>query len=415
MNSGASKASAVPPLARDSPSRILVVGPVPPPFGGIARYVQDLLESELSRNFHLHHFNTSFSAKVRSHAVNPGHRRYQSEGHSGWLKYGYVFSNGAMQGLRTLVAGILSVPLLAGHILLLRPQLVHIFANMHWGFWRAGAMALVARLLGRNVVFHPLGAIDQFYPSCGPAGRFLVRFLLNRADLILVQSPGLAKLVQVMTRRPVEGVFNGIDLLPFDGSEFSRPLTESELARKGPVYLAVGDLGHNKGTWDILTSASAVKKAHPDAQFWFIGRGELADLQQRARAAGVEGAVTFLGSISDAEKMIALRQADVFLLPSYGEGQPLSILEAMAAGLPVISTPVGSIAEVIAEEKNGLLVQPGDIHSLEKAMVRLGQDRTLRLTMGKQNRADAQERFSASRLWQDLDACWRQVIGRNYL
>jgi glycosyltransferase involved in cell wall biosynthesis len=175
----------------------------------------------------------------------------------------------------------------------------------------------------------------------------------------------------------------------------------------------VGDLGHNKGTWDILAAAAEVKSAVPGARFYFVGRGEFRDLQQRALKAGVEEAVIFLGSVTDEEKLEALQRADVFLLPSYGEGQPLSILEAMAAGLPVVSTTVGSIAEVIEDGANGFLIQPGDVSALARAMIELGEDADLRLRMGKRNRQDARERFSAPRLWRELDGFWRQVTGRD--
>jgi glycosyltransferase involved in cell wall biosynthesis len=391
--------------------RVLIVGPVPPPYGGIARYVQDLLGSNLATACDLDHFNTSFSARVRSHSVNPGHRRYQAGRSSGWLKYAYVFSNGPAQGFRTLSAGILSIPRLAWRIVRTRPDLVHVFANMHWGFWRAGAMVLVSRLLGRRVIFHPLGAIEQFYPSCGPVGRFMIRFLLNRADLILVQSPGLAEQVQPMTRRPVEGVFNGIDLEPFQSGPAS-PAAASDDGGAGPTFLAVGDLGHNKGTWDILAAATRVMEVVPGATFCFVGRGEIQDLETRSRDAGVEAAVIFLGSVSDDEKLAALRRADVFLLPSYAEGQPLSILEAMAAGLPVISTPVGSIAEVLEDGANGFLVKPGDVRALADAMIELGGDPGLRRKMGQRNLQDARERFDARRLWRDLGRFWQQVTGK---
>jgi glycosyltransferase involved in cell wall biosynthesis len=151
---------------------------------------------------------------------------------------------------------------------------------------------------------------------------------------------------------------------------------------------------------------------HPNAKWVFVGRGDFDDLRARARTAGIEGQVEFRGAVSDEEKINAYLEAAIFLLPSYGEGQPLSILEAMAAGLPVISTPVGSIAEVIEQETNGLLISPGDRGALAAAMGRLASDTDLRQRMGQANRERARSRFGAHRLWQELDLNWLELADR---
>ena len=385
--------------------RVLVVGPLPPPFGGMSRYVQALLGSDLCRSFELSHFNTSFSPRVRSQGVNPGDKRYRGRQTTRRM-YGYILSGGGWSGIKTLVAGLLSVPRFALCLLHRRPELVHVFANMNWGFWRAGTMVLLGRLAGSRVVFHPLGAIERFYPSSGRLGRRLITVMLDAADIVLLQSPGLARQVAAFTRTPTLGLFNGIDLAPFAAMAAAR----ARLTTNGGIrFLAVGDLGHNKGTWDILTAAGRVKERIPGASWTFIGRGNLADLAQRARLAGVEDRVSFPGAICDEEKLRLFREADVFLLPSHAEGQPLSILEAMAAGLPIISTPVGSIAEVVGAA-NGILVPPGDVERLGAAMLKLANDPALRTRMAVANREASVARFDARRLWREVGEIWDRVL-----
>lgn len=378
--------------------RVLLVGPLPPPFGGMARFVQDLAGSETARRHHIEVFNTSFSPRVRSAGINTGHRRYEAGASSVGRRYGYLLGGGGLQAIRTLFAGLLSLPEFGVRLASFSPDIVHVFANMHWGFWRAGALVLLARVARRRVVFHPLGAIEKFYPSCGRAERFWIRWLLNRADLVLVQSPGLARLVAAMTRRPVQGIFNGIDLEPFRATRPDAPSNEVR-------FLSIGDLGHNKGTWDILEAAGRLRDDVPGALWIFIGRGDHEDALRRARAARVEERVRFLGVATEAEKLVALSHADVFLLPSHAEGQPLSILEAMAAGLPIVSTPVGSIAEVVGPE-HGLLVPPGDVDALADAMRRLALDPALRSRLGATARKAALERFDVRRLHAELEERW---------
>jgi glycosyltransferase involved in cell wall biosynthesis len=369
----------------------------------MAKYVQDLLASDLATSHELFHFNTSFSTRVRAQGINVGHERYRA-GNAGLRKYGYLFAGGAWQAMKTLLAGLWSVPSFVLLLVRVRPDVVHVFANMHWGFWRAGTMVLSARALGAAVAFHPLGAIEKFYPSCGATGRRLVTAMLDAADVVLLQSPGLARQVSAFTSRPTLGLFNGIEVEAF-GSLATARRAQNGTAR----LLAVGDLGYNKGTWDILQAAGKIREMAPGARWTFLGRGDLGDLEARARDAGVADRVRFLGAAGHQEKMTAFTEADIFLLPSYGEGQPLAILEAMAAGLPVISTPVGSIAEVIGAD-NGLLVAPGDVEALAGAMRRLAADPELRAKMSAANLEAARERFDARRLWREIGEVWAGLI-----
>ncbi|MFQ5718258.1 MAG: glycosyltransferase family 4 protein [Acidobacteriota bacterium] len=391
------------PSRADRRPPVLVVGPIPPPFGGMARFVEQLLASDLCRDFDLRHFDTSFSAAVRSQSANPGDERYR--GKQGLARrYGYVLAGGSWSAVKTMCAGLGSVAAFVRRLFTERPGLVHVFANMHWGFWRAGVFVTLARLTGRQVVFHPLGAIEKFHAASGWIGRRLISFCLDEADIVVLQSPGLARQVSVFTRRPTRGVFNGIDLSPFAGL----PRRDPYRADGGVRFVSVGDLGHNKGTWDILAAAGRAGTRLDAASWTFIGRGDLAALDTRARQAGVEDQVRFLGPVDDETKMTAYAEADLFLLPSHAEGQPLSILEAMAAGLPIISTPVGSIAEVVGED-NGILVPPGDVDRLCEAMLRLAGDPAMRARMSASNRAAAAERFDARRLWREIGEIWEQL------
>ena len=108
--------------------------------------------------------------------------------------------------------------------------------------------------------------------------------------------------------------------------------------------------------------------------------------KQLVRELGLEEKVTVLSWISPAERDQLLENADAFVLPSYNEGLPMSMLEAMAWGLPAIVTPVGGIPEVISDKQNGLLVQPGNQQQLVQAMQSLIEDERLRLALGTAGR-----------------------------
>ena len=106
------------------------------------------------------------------------------------------------------------------------------------------------------------------------------------------------------------------------------------------------------------------------------------ELQSIINECGLSKIVRFEGWVSGDKKVELLNNTDVFILPSYTEGLPISILEAMSYRLPVISTPVGGIPEVVRDGENGFLIKPGDKDALHNAIVRLANDEELREKMG---------------------------------
>jgi glycosyltransferase involved in cell wall biosynthesis len=112
------------------------------------------------------------------------------------------------------------------------------------------------------------------------------------------------------------------------------------------------------------------------------GNGEINRLKQAIKFQQIESMVNFVGWVSGEQKQRLLAESDVYLLPSYSEGLPMSILEAMNAGLPVLSTPVGGIPEIVIDGLNGYLVKPGDEEALYDRLMRFVNQPDLVATMG---------------------------------
>jgi exopolysaccharide biosynthesis WecB/TagA/CpsF family protein len=148
-------------------------------------------------------------------------------------------------------------------------------------------------------------------------------------------------------------------------------------------FLLVGKINQRKGVFDLL---QAIATLPPDTQkkmqLVIAGSGEIEKAIALTRKLDIESLVSFPGWVNTWERDRLLGQADAFILPSYNEGLPMALLEAMSWRLPAITTPVGGIPEIITHQKTGLLIEPGDISALAASIKTLIDDESLRLTLG---------------------------------
>lgn len=152
-----------------------------------------------------------------------------------------------------------------------------------------------------------------------------------------------------------------------------------------------GRVGQRKGTFDLIKAfANLPDHQRKCTRLIIAGDGEIEKAQQLAANLNLADQVTFLGWINSEKRDEVLSQANVFILPSYNEGLPLAILEAMGWGLPIIATPVGGIPELVISNQNGLLVTPGNVQQLSSAMELLIENENLRLSLGSTARKDVE-------------------------
>jgi glycosyltransferase involved in cell wall biosynthesis len=144
-----------------------------------------------------------------------------------------------------------------------------------------------------------------------------------------------------------------------------------------------GRIGQRKGAFDLIKAFAKLPADQKDRSYLILaGDGELEQGRDLVENLNLTEHVTFLGWIDAKQRDMLLAKADVFVLPSYNEGLPMALLEAMGWGLPSITTPVGGIPELVSSSKNGLLVTPGDIQQLSEAMQSLISNESLRLSLG---------------------------------
>ena len=211
-------------------------------------------------------------------------------------------------------------------------------------------------------------------------------------------------------KRRIRVVSNGVPVDEKSSDERLATLRES-LGLNGHIRVVgtVGSLYPVKGHKFLIDAAVHVIRRCPDVIFLIIGRGGLREeLEAKAIGLGVAPYIRFLGHRDDVSDLLTL--CDVFVLPSLSEGMPLALLEAMSAGIPPVATRVGGVGEAVEHGKTGLLVPPGDSHSLAESITKVLEDRTLAKRIGSSARQDVVSRFSVSRMVDDYKEIYSGLI-----
>lgn len=289
------------------------------------------------------------------------------------------------------------------NLLLGRIGLLHVHVSSRASFWRKMFFFLPAFLFRIPTILHLHGSeFAVFYEKeCGIVRKYLVRFVFDRADRVVVLSSAWKEWVVSISRNShVEAIYNPV-LLP----ERKYPWSE----RMSNVVLFLGRLGKRKGSYDLLDAAAIVVKRLPYLKLRLGGDGELKETNEHAQQLGISGHVHLLGWVRGEDKDVQLGQSTICALPSYNEGLPMTILEAMAAGLPILSTPIGGIPEAVSDGIEGFLVQPGDVGAIADRLEQLLIEPGLAERMGAAARAKVEGTFSANVILPKVEAMYLEL------
>jgi glycosyltransferase involved in cell wall biosynthesis len=282
-----------------------------------------------------------------------------------------------------------------------RVALVHAQTASRASFWRKSIFMLLARAARVPVILHLHGAeFEHFYRAeCGPIRKALVRYVLNGVDRVVVLSSQWRRALEsIAPRARVETIVNPIPI-PLEA-----PAPE---ARDPNVILFLGRFGKRKGIFDLLQAIALVKTRFPTVRLRCGGDGDIEGVRDRVRALGLEENVDVLGWVSGVEKERELMRAAIYVLPSYAEGLPMGVLEAMASGVPTISTEVGGIPDAIEDGVEGYLLRPGDVEGFADRIVRLLEDAALRARVGTAARLKAERVFGTDRVIAKVEDLYR--------
>ncbi len=208
----------------------------------------------------------------------------------------------------------------------------------------------------------------------------------------------------------VEVIYNGVDVESFDRQALDREAVRGELGLESDdlAIIQVARLDHLKDHATAIRTIQRVAERNENVRLILVGEGpELEKIESEIRDRGAEPFVRLLGLRHDVDRLLAA--ADLFLLTSISEGIPVTLIEAMMAGLPVVSTEVGGVAEVVQPDRTGLLAPSGDDAALADAILRLADDAPLRQQMGRHGRCRAEEVFSEQQMHAAYAACYEEM------
>jgi glycosyltransferase involved in cell wall biosynthesis len=247
------------------------------------------------------------------------------------------------------------------------------------------------RLLAIPCVVHHHGAeLAPTYDRGGAAYRACVRWLTKRAQMNLVLGSGsLDYMVNTIKVNPcrVKVVYNAI------ADHAARNVGRSD-AHKPAVIIMMAHLIPRKGVSELLKACRTLITDGVAFKLIFVGTGEISRFSDEASLLGLADHCMFMGWVAPEKIPNLVASADVFVLPSFNEGLPVSILEALRAGTPVVATPVGSVGEVLTNGKDALLAPPGDVDKLSGALERVIGDRMFAQKIAHEGRLNYERNFS---------------------
>ncbi len=292
-------------------------------------------------------------------------------------------------------------------VLLLRRRvgLVHCHVAMKGSFWRKSVFALVSRIAGVPVVFHLHGGVMKTFVARQPVVvQRLIGWILARQSAVVVLSESWRAYVISISPSATVAILPNYVAVP------AARYPDFHDGGAGVNVLFLGLIGVGKGVYDLLPAFKEAIAEVPGLRLIIGGNGEVDRAKALAVELNIQDRVEFAGWVSGEKKEELFRRAQIYVLPSYHEGLPVSLLEAMSWQLPVISTHVGAIPEVVRQGVDGLLLDAGDRVALASAIVELARSDALRLRMGVAARQRIEHAYSKEVVLPRLEALYGALM-----
>jgi len=359
----------------DSSLRVCMISPLPPPYGGISHWTEMIRQySDKREGFDLRIVDTA----CRWRAIHDL---------SLWKR-----------GIGGFFQTIEVIFRLCHIILSWRPHTIHLTTAGQFGVFRDLAVLFVARLFHIPVIYHiHFGRVPMIAEARTLEWRLIARAMRRSNTVIAIDSPTKSAVRLHLPDVRIIRVPNCVNIYKLPQSV--------ERSGSGQTVVFIGWVIPTKGVEELIEAWKLLQR--DGWRLCVIGPGNPDYIKQLIDKYRPER-VDFLGELAHDEAMKQLAGADVFVLPSYTEGFPNVVLEAMSLGKPIVATNVGSIPEMLVDEC-GIVVKPKDVHELAVALSKVFENEKLRTDMGKRARDRALSTYSLKKVFETYMSVWRQA------
>ena len=281
-------------------------------------------------------------------------------------------------------------------------DIVHIHGGDITSFKRKFYYIRLIRFFKCKIIYHHHGAaFMEEYNVASRKWKNQIKKTFEEIDLIISLSESWrSNILKVAPAANIEVIPNGINIINFFDKKIST----------GMNLTFLGLIGERKGIFDLLKVVKRLIDDGIEVKLRIGGNGEIDRLRKEITDLDLSDNIKFLGWIGKDQKDSLLKETDIFLLPSYSEGMPMSILEAMSYSIPVISTSVGGIPEIISDGETGFLITPGDLRALYEKIKFLIQNKKHRDKFGKQGKQMVQTKYNIDMITKKILAIYDSFL-----
>jgi glycosyltransferase involved in cell wall biosynthesis len=263
--------------------------------------------------------------------------------------------SGLLGELITFITGLYKYIL---SIIFLKPKIIHIHTSANISFYRKSIFGFIGFLFKKNVIYH-IHSSDFYQFFCNPSNRVIEKLILailhRSKKIICLCNDWKLSLSEKYNLNNSIVITNPVNISSFQKQK------KDEKSKKIKKILFMGFYIESKGIIDLLETFKKIYKKIDKIELYLCGKGELNEyINDFIEKNGLHTKITNVGWVSDSKKDYYYQNADILVLPSYKEGVPIAILEAFSYGLPVISTNISGIPEIIKNRRNGFIIEPGD-------------------------------------------------------